>query len=129
MLQDSNPDALSHKITHFCQLKLAAHFELRDLERLETFLLGLIARRTLPPTRGKTYDWGMIAERSKAQREYLVKNRQAVRPALDAIVRTLPAAPAEEIVKPEPDLSKSRRSLGRQSKSSVGVIQHRSLTP
>ena len=52
---------LRRRISDFCRLRLSAVLAPRDVERVQTYLSGLMAERQWPPMRGRAIDWAEIA--------------------------------------------------------------------
>lgn len=96
MPTDWNSRVLANKIADFCRKRLTPFLH-ADTERLQSYLLSLIAHREYPPTRGKGIDWRAISESCEIGHSRLVEIKEEVRPALDAIVRTLDAAARREL--------------------------------
>ncbi|HEV7323983.1 MAG TPA: hypothetical protein VGN91_02865 [Bosea sp. (in: a-proteobacteria)] len=90
-----NAQLLCTKIATFCRKRLTPFLN-ADTVRMETYLVGLIAHREYPPTRGRGVDWKAIAESCGIAHPRLVEVKEEVRPALDAIVRALDAAARRE---------------------------------
>lgn len=95
MPSEWNSTLLSTKIARFCRVRLTPILN-AETARMEGYLLGLIAHREYPPTRGRGVDWKAIADGSGIAHPRLIEVKEEIRPALDAIVRALDAAARRE---------------------------------
>lgn len=112
----SNSRLLATKITDFCRKRLTP-FLLADTERLEAYLLALIAHREYPPAKGRGVDWRTISEGCGIPYARLLEIKEEIRPALDAIMRAYYAAATKEV---QP-LAHKERPSGNAKRRLAGV--------
>lgn len=91
-----NSRLLAAKIADFCRTRLTPVLH-ADAERVQSYLLKLIARREYPPTKGRGINWLRIAECCEIADSRLAEIKGEIRPALDAIVRALDVAAKREL--------------------------------
>lgn len=96
MPTDWNSHILANKIADFRRKRLTPFLH-ADTERLQSYLLSLVAHREYPPARGRGIDWLAISESCEIAHSRLVEIKEEIRPALDAIVRALDAAARKEL--------------------------------
>ena len=96
---------LRRRIADFCRGRLPALLAPRDLDRVETYLLGLVAGKAWPPMLGRAVDWLAISDACQVAPESLEAAQAALRPALKAILSEIPkprpARKAARTLKPE----------------------------
>ncbi len=78
-----------HNIRKYCNLRLSLLFVSHEFDQVQSYLLDLVARRQGIPKRGQSIDWRAFADRCQVEYSLISKNKEVIRPVLDAIVRTL----------------------------------------
>ena len=76
-------------IAEFCKTRLPQILPAIDAEKLQLYLLNLISRRCHPPTDKRGMIWSEIATDAGIDLHLLFTHREAIRPALSAIIRSL----------------------------------------
>ncbi|MFC5508776.1 hypothetical protein ACFPN9_26440, partial [Bosea massiliensis] len=85
------------RIAAFCRKRLLSSLG-PDTDRLEAYLLDLIARHEWPPLHSTGYSWREIAANTGIAYPNLVAIKEEIRPALDAMVRAYDAETGEGFV-------------------------------
>ncbi|WP_205925933.1 hypothetical protein [Rhizobium sp. P38BS-XIX] len=88
------------KISEFCEVRIAPITSKRVLENVRPYLISLIIYRKQPQILNGRLDWTAIGEACGIEGEMTAELRKQLRPALDAIVRWLKAAPIADDVPP-----------------------------
>lgn len=91
---------LRRRISDFCRERVSTALPPLEAERFKIYALNLIERRERPPRRGQGLDWARIASSAELDPIALQEVRDVLRPAFDAIDRTLSKLPAPTRVSP-----------------------------
>ena len=65
----SNMRLLSRKISDFCRLRLFSVLPPHEAERVQRYMLDLIAQRRQPPRKVRVYDWDEIASQCEVEKK------------------------------------------------------------
>ncbi|MBP0578982.1 hypothetical protein J8I29_06675 [Labrys sp. LIt4] len=106
------PFEFSQKISNYCRIKIFPRFEANDYDKIKSYLLDLIGGRKSLPLKNGHLDWPGISRACGVKREHLAEGRIAVRPALEAIQRTLPLLDRGENLNPAAAKAKAGRQKG-----------------
>lgn len=91
------PRTFADRIAAFCRKRLSSLLG-PDTDRLEAYLLDLIARHECPPFNSNGYSWREIAANTGIGYPNLAAVKEEIRPALDAMVRAHDADLGKEFV-------------------------------
>jgi integrase len=116
--EDLSSRHFQRKIAQFIELRIAPLTSKRTQEKINSYLIGLIAHRRSPPLQGDRIDWTEIARACGVGSELTSDVKKQVGIALDAILRWLGAPPVADNI----------RQTKRASQSS-GTGQSRPATP
>jgi hypothetical protein len=82
---------LNRRIQDYCRQKVSTVLSPQELTRLQVYVAELIDDRAPTPRRGENPDWSRIGEATGIAVDQLKAGARVIRPALDAIDRTLAA--------------------------------------
>ncbi|MDR6819917.1 hypothetical protein J2X76_005114 [Neorhizobium sp. 2083] len=94
--QDLSSRHFQRKISEFCEVRIAPICSKRALENVRPYLISLIIYRKRPPILNGHIDWTAIGEACGIEDEMTAELRKQLRPALDAIIRSLKAPAVRE---------------------------------
>src|SRR5580700_5228704 len=87
---------LRRRLADFCARRLPDHVPLRERQRIEAYLLKLVAAAERPPLKGKGLDWLAIGRACSLERDIDPELRETLRPALATIIRETPTPSATD---------------------------------
>ena len=87
MITNPTSDAFRRKILGFSELRLSPLFAADELERLTSFMLGLVDRCQFPPMRGNAADWQEISLACNLSTPLSGKQKRICQFGFDAIIR------------------------------------------
>ncbi|OBZ93396.1 hypothetical protein ADU59_21255 [Pararhizobium polonicum] len=111
--QTASPQLFQRKISEFCQVRVAPVTSQRAFDNIRSYMLNLIAFRTVPPSKSGNLDWQEIAATCDLREVLTPALKRAIQPGLDAIARWLCESGKGGLVEP---------GRGRRKPASNGTL-------
>lgn len=116
---DLSTHHFQRKIADFCEVRIAPIASHRVLESIRPYLVGLVIHRRPPPIVSGRMDWTAIGEVCGIENQLTAELKKALRPGLEAIIRSLGEPPAADDIQSTTARTKSRNTVRRTVETAI----------